>query len=44
MSSEVNYNIDGANPIKYFVVYWDILHMIDGAKPQIEGVNQSILV
>ena len=23
-------------------IYWDSLHMIDGAKPEIEGVNQDI--
>ena len=56
MSSGVNINIDGANPIKYFVVqssqvqaflvrFCSInhkLHMIDGAKPEIEGVNLEI--
>ena len=23
-------------------IYWDSLHMIDGAKPEIEGVNHDI--
>ena len=23
-------------------IYWDSLHMIDGAKPEIEGENQNI--
>ena len=75
MSSGVNHNIDGANPIKCIVkyrfchcivivivialslcivkytffshvksrrIYWDSLHISDGAKPEIEGVNHNI--
>ena len=37
MSSGVNHNINGVNHL-----YWDSLHMIDGAKPEIEGVNHDI--
>ena len=52
MSSGVNHNIDGANPIKYFVVQSSQMQAflvmtsqegsIDGAKPEIEGVNHDI--
>ena len=52
MWSGVNQNIDGANLVKPNIgffslvksrrIYWDSLHMIDGAKPEIEGVNQNI--
>ena len=52
MSSGVNQNIGGANPTKYFVVYKPNIgflvmsshevSMINGAKPEIEGVNHDI--
>ena len=28
--------------VKSRIIYWDRLHMIDGAKPEIEGVNHDI--
>ena len=51
MSSGVNHNIDGANLIKYFLVKPNIgflvissqeVPMIDGSKPEIEGVKHDI--
>ena len=35
-------NIGLLTHVKSRMTYWDSLHMIDGAKPEIDGVNQDI--
>ena len=35
-------NIGFFTHVKSRMTYWDSLHMIDGAKPEIDGVNHDI--
>ena len=42
LCSLVKQNIGFFSHVKSRMIYCDSIHMIDGAKPEIEGVNHSI--